>query len=73
MDGLRQQAGKVVKADGGREPDADQAETELGDVIAGKADDEEDEHEETLEVECALEFGLGVVPLVTKYWGRVQG
>lgn len=52
-----------MEADGGREPNTDQTETELGDVVADKADEEENEYQETLEVECSLEVGLDMVPL----------
>jgi hypothetical protein len=59
MDGLGQQAREIVETDGGGDADSDQAETELGDVIAGKPHNEEHEHQETLIVERPLEVGLG--------------
>lgn len=52
-----------MEADGRREPDTDQAEAELGDIVADETDEEEDEHQEALEVECSLEVGLDVMPL----------
>lgn len=52
-----------MEADGSREPDPDQAETKLGDIVAGEADDEENENQEALVVECSLKAGLDVMPL----------
>lgn len=63
-----------MEADGSREPDPDQAETKLGDIVAGEADDEEDEYQETLVVECSLKVGLDVTRLGSRNIGTaLQG
>jgi hypothetical protein len=58
-----------METNGRRDADTDQAETKLGDVVAGKAHDEEHEHQETLVVERSLEVGLGKVMLGPRSMG----
>lgn len=63
-----------MEADGSREPDPDQAETKLGDIVAGEADDEENENQEALVVECPLKVGLDVMRLGSRNIGTaLQG
>lgn len=71
MDSLRKQTRKVVETDGCRDSDSDKAETELRDVIEGEAREEQNEHQETLEVELPLEIGLDMIPLGPRTMERI--